>query len=143
MFLITCSSFVYYMVSLFVLFISLSVIISSHTIIFGLYYLFFFRFFLFFFSSRRRHTRCALVTGVQTCALPISESVYDYGARAGVWRVLRLFAERNMTFTSWAVGMAVARNPEAARAMHEAGHEVASHGWRWFDYATIDRKRVV
>src|SRR3546814_20017871 len=66
-----------------------------------------------------------------------TESVYDYGARAGVWRVLRLFAERNMTFTSWAVGMAVARNPEAARAMHEAGHEVASHGWRWFDYATM------
>src|SRR3546814_11955682 len=66
-----------------------------------------------------------------------TESVDDYGARAGVWRVLRLFAERNMTFTSWAVGMAVARNPEAARAMHEAGHEVASHGWRWFDYATM------
>lgn len=66
-----------------------------------------------------------------------TESVYDYGARAGVWRVLRLFAERDMKFTSWAVGMAVARNPEAARAMHEAGHEVASHGWRWFDYATM------
>lgn len=63
-----------------------------------------------------------------------TESVYDYGARAGVWRILRLFKERGINFTSWAVGMAVARNPEAARAMHEDGHEVASHGWRWFDY---------
>lgn len=62
------------------------------------------------------------------------ESVYDYGARAGFWRVLRLFGERNLPFTSYAVGMAVARNPEAARAMAEAGHEIASHGWRWIDY---------
>src|SRR5690606_7300186 len=61
------------------------------------------------------------------------ESVYDYGSRAGFWRLMRLFAEREMHFTSWAVGMAVARHPEAARAMHEAGHEVASHGWRWYD----------
>jgi chitin deacetylase len=62
------------------------------------------------------------------------ESVYEYGSRAGFWRVMRLFAERRLQFTSWAVGMAVMRHPEAARAMHEAGHEVASHGWRWFDY---------
>lgn len=65
------------------------------------------------------------------------ESVYDYGTRAGFWRIMRLFAERGIPFTSWAVGMAVARYPEAARAMHEAGHEVASHGWRWFDYSKI------
>lgn len=62
------------------------------------------------------------------------ESVYDYGARAGFWRVLRLFGERRLPFTSYAVGMAVARNPEAAKAMAEAGHEIASHGWRWIDY---------
>ncbi|WP_341898457.1 allantoinase PuuE [Ferrovibrio terrae] len=73
-----------------------------------------------------------------------TESVYDYGARAGVWRVLRLFQERGIHFTSWAVGMAVARNPEAALAMHEQGHEVASHGWRWFDYngLSIARERA-
>lgn len=65
------------------------------------------------------------------------ESVYDYGSRAGLWRILRLFAERGIPFTSWAVGMAVARYPEAAAAMHEQGHEVASHGWRWFDYSKI------
>jgi putative urate catabolism protein len=65
------------------------------------------------------------------------ESVYDYGSRAGFWRLMRLFAERDLKFTSWAVGMAVARYPEAAQAMHEAGHEVASHGWRWYDYAKV------
>lgn len=65
------------------------------------------------------------------------ESVYEYGSRAGFWRLMRLFAEREMKFTSWAVGMAVARHPEAARAMHEAEHEVASHGWRWYDYSKV------
>jgi chitin deacetylase len=65
------------------------------------------------------------------------ESVYDYGARAGFWRVLRLFGERQLPFTSYAVGMAVARNPEAAKAMAEAGHEIASHGWRWIDYQNM------
>jgi chitin deacetylase len=62
------------------------------------------------------------------------ESVYEYGSRAGFWRLMRIFNSRDLKFTSWAVGMAVARHPEAARAMHESGHEVASHGWRWFDY---------
>ncbi|WP_341704841.1 allantoinase PuuE [Ferrovibrio sp.] len=65
------------------------------------------------------------------------ESVYEYGSRAGFWRLMRLFGERGLPFTSWAVGMAVARYPEAALAMHEAGHEVASHGWRWYDYSRV------
>jgi allantoinase len=62
------------------------------------------------------------------------ESVYEYGMRAGFWRIMRLFGERRLSFTSYAVGMAVMRNPEAAKAMAEAGHEIASHGWRWIDY---------
>lgn len=62
------------------------------------------------------------------------ESIYEYGSRAGFWRLMRLFERRSLPFTSYAVGMAVARYPEAALAMHEAGHEVASHGWRWIDY---------
>ena len=65
------------------------------------------------------------------------ESVYEYGMRAGFWRILRLFGERKLPFTSYAVGMAVARNPEAAKAMAEAGHEIASHGWRWYDYQNV------
>ena len=64
----------------------------------------------------------------------VVESVYEYGSRAGFWRILRLFAERNLHFTSYAVAMALARHPDAARAMIEAGHEIASHGWRWIDY---------
>jgi putative urate catabolism protein len=63
-----------------------------------------------------------------------TESVYEYGSRAGFWRILRLFAERNMRFTSWAVGRALELNPAAGKAMAEASHEVASHGWRWINY---------
>ena len=68
------------------------------------------------------------------------ESVYEYGSRAGFWRLMRLFGERELRFTSWAVGMAVERHPAAARAMHDAGHEVASHGWRWVDYQAVPPK---
>ena len=63
-----------------------------------------------------------------------TESVYEYGSRAGFWRILRLFAERNMRFTSWAVGRALELNPAAGKAMAAGGHEVASHGWRWINY---------
>jgi putative urate catabolism protein len=66
------------------------------------------------------------------------ESLYDYGARAGFWRLMRLFGDRGLPFTGFAVGMALARNPDAARAMAAAGHEVASHGWRWIDYQYVD-----
>ena len=67
----------------------------------------------------------------------VVESVYEYGVRAGFWRILRLFAERQLHFTSYAVAMALARHPDAARAMIEAGHEIASHGWRWIDYQNM------
>lgn len=63
-----------------------------------------------------------------------TESIYEYGSRAGFWRILREFEKRRLPFTSWAVGMALARNPDAGKAMAEGGHEVASHGWRWIDY---------
>ncbi|MDB5366173.1 MAG: puuE [Rhodospirillales bacterium] len=65
------------------------------------------------------------------------ESLYDYGARAGFWRVHRLFTERNLPLTVFAVAMALERNPDAAKAMVEAGWEVASHGWRWIDYQDV------
>jgi len=65
------------------------------------------------------------------------ESVYEYGARAGFWRIVRAFRERALTLTVYAVGMALERNPAAARAMVEAGFEVASHGWRWIDYREV------
>ncbi len=62
------------------------------------------------------------------------ESCYDYGSRAGVWRILRLFAERDMKLTVFGVGMALERAPETAAAFVQAGHEVCSHGWRWIEY---------
>ena len=62
------------------------------------------------------------------------ESQFDYGARAGAWRVLRSFAKHGMPLTIYAVGLALERNPTIARAFAEAGHEIASHGWRWIDY---------
>lgn len=68
------------------------------------------------------------------------ESIYEYGSRAGFWRLMRLFEERKIPITVFAVGMALARNPEAARAMVDGGHEVASHGWRWIDYQNIDEE---
>lgn len=62
------------------------------------------------------------------------ESIYEYGSRAGVWRILRTFKERNLPFTAFTVGMALERNPDPVLAMKAAGHEIASHGYRWIDY---------
>jgi allantoinase len=66
------------------------------------------------------------------------ESLYEYGSRAGVWRLLRLFRARAMPLTVFAVGMALTRNPEVAEAMLADGHEIASHGWRWISYQDVD-----
>src|SRR5260370_31558016 len=66
------------------------------------------------------------------------ESVYEYGSRVGFWRLLRLFAERDVKISVFAVAMALERHPEAARAIVEAGHEVVSHGWRWIDYQFVE-----
>jgi len=66
------------------------------------------------------------------------ESLYEYGSRAGVWRLLRVFERRGLPLTVFGVAMALQRNPEAAAAMVAGGHEIASHGWRWIDYQFID-----
>jgi putative urate catabolism protein len=63
-----------------------------------------------------------------------TESMFEYGSRAGFWRVHRIFREHDLPLTVYAVAQALERNPEAGRAMVEAGWEVASHGWRWIDY---------
>ena len=65
------------------------------------------------------------------------ESIYEYGSRVGFWRLHRMFTERRLPLTVFAVGMAMLRNPEAAAAMVAAGWEVASHGWRWIDYQHV------
>ena len=66
------------------------------------------------------------------------ESLYEYGSRAGFWRLHRLFTERDLPATVFAVAMALQRNPAAADAMQQAGWEVASHGYRWIDYQFVD-----
>ena len=66
------------------------------------------------------------------------ESIYDYGARAGVWRILREFEHRGLPLTVFGVGMALQRTPDLARACVELGHEIACHGWRWIHYQTLD-----
>ena len=66
------------------------------------------------------------------------ESLYEYGSRAGVWRVLRLFRERRLPLTVFGVGMALARNPAVVDAFLADGHEIASHGWRWITYQQVD-----
>jgi allantoinase len=66
------------------------------------------------------------------------ESIYEYGTRAGFWRLLRLFEGRRLPVTFFAIAMALERHPDAARAMVEQGHEIAGHGWRWIDYRDVD-----
>jgi putative urate catabolism protein len=66
------------------------------------------------------------------------ESLYEYGSRAGIWRLLRLFEKHRIPATIFAVAQALERNPDAAHAMVQAGHEIASHGWRWIDYDQVD-----
>ena len=62
------------------------------------------------------------------------ESIYEFGSRAGFWRLWRLFAERKLPVTVFAVATAMVRNRDAVAAMQEAGWEIASHGLKWIDY---------
>lgn len=62
------------------------------------------------------------------------ESIYEYGSRAGFWRLWRLFTERELPVTVYGVATALMRNPDAVAAMKESGWEIASHGLKWIDY---------
>jgi putative urate catabolism protein len=78
---------------------------------------------------------------------PNMESVYEYGARAGFWRIWRLFTERGMKLTVFGVATALARGPEQVAAMLEADWEIASHGLKWIEYkdfsAADDREHML
>jgi len=65
------------------------------------------------------------------------ESLYEYGARVGVWRILDLFKRYDVPLTVYGVAMAMERNPAVVEAFMKAGHEVASHGWRWINYQHV------
>jgi len=66
------------------------------------------------------------------------ESIYEYGARAGFWRLHRLFARHNLPVSVFGVAMALERNPGVVAAMQSSGWEIASHGYRWIDYQNVD-----
>ena len=65
------------------------------------------------------------------------ESVYEYGSRAGVWRILDEFEKRGLLLTVFGVGMALERHPEVAQAFIDGGHELACHGYRWIHYQNL------
>ncbi|HNW02230.1 MAG TPA: allantoinase PuuE [Burkholderiaceae bacterium] len=66
------------------------------------------------------------------------EGIYEYGSRAGVWRILREFEKRRLPLTVFGVSMALQRHPELTAAFKELGHEIACHGWRWISYQNMD-----
>ncbi|WP_375428307.1 allantoinase PuuE [uncultured Sphingomonas sp.] len=74
------------------------------------------------------------------------ESLYEYGSRAGFWRLHRLFGERDLPVTVFGVASAMEQNQAAVDAMLAAGWEIASHGWRWIDYqrvsAEVEREHI-
>ncbi len=72
------------------------------------------------------------------------ESLYEYGSRVGVWRLLALFRKYHLPLTVFGVAMAMERNPSVVEAFCKAGHEIASHGWRWinYQYVALDVERA-
>lgn len=65
------------------------------------------------------------------------ESMYEYGSRVGVWRILREFERHGLPLTVFGIGLALERNPDVARAFVELGHEIACHGYRWIHYQSV------
>ena len=66
------------------------------------------------------------------------ESIYEYGSRVGVWRLLKEFEKRRLPLTVFGVSMALQRHPELTAAFVELGHEIACHGWRWINHQHMD-----
>ena len=66
------------------------------------------------------------------------ESIYEYGSRVGVWRILREFEKRQLPLTVFGIAMALQRHPELTQALVELGHEIACHGLRWIHYQNVD-----
>jgi putative urate catabolism protein len=69
------------------------------------------------------------------------ESIYEYGARRGFWRIHDLFNNKKIPLTIFGVGMALERNKEVCKAIKKANYEVASHGWRWIDYQNVSKAK--
>ncbi|MBZ9938593.1 allantoinase PuuE [Mesorhizobium sp. BR1-1-16] len=67
-----------------------------------------------------------------------AESMFEYGSRVGFWRLMRIFAEREMPMTVYACALALERNLDAAAAIRAAGHDICCHGWRWIEHFRLD-----
>ncbi|MCH9756582.1 MAG: polysaccharide deacetylase family protein [Gammaproteobacteria bacterium] len=67
------------------------------------------------------------------------ESLFEYGSRAGIWRLTRLFDKYQIPLTFFVTGFALEQNPEFAAYLRTSEHEVAGHGWRWVDYADMSK----
>ncbi len=65
------------------------------------------------------------------------ESMYEYGSRVGVWRILREFEKRKLPLTIFGVAMALERYPKLTQAFMDLGHEIASHGFKWIHYQNL------
>lgn len=68
------------------------------------------------------------------------ESLFEYGSRCGIWRLIRLFDRKQIPLTFFLTGLAVRMNPALALYLQHSAHEAAGHGWRWIDYAAISKK---
>lgn len=68
---------------------------------------------------------------------PLVESVFEYGSRVGIWRLLRIFRQFDLPVDLFATATALERNPEVARAFLDEGHEIVSHHYRWLDYTKV------
>ena len=68
------------------------------------------------------------------------ESIYEYGSRAGFWRLDKLFKEKKIPITIFGVGLALKQNPEVCDALKNGDYEIAAHGYRWIDYQNIKKQ---
>ena len=66
------------------------------------------------------------------------DGIYEYGARAGVWRILREFEKRGLPLTVFGVSTALQRSPDVTAAFVALGHEIACHGYKWISYQNVD-----
>ncbi len=91
-------------------------------------------------GDRASETFLSEIIGAQGFAMRhlSMESIYEYGSRAGFWRLIREFERRALPVTIFGVSMALERNPVAVAAMVEGGHEIACHGLRWISYQQVD-----
>jgi len=75
-----------------------------------------------------------------------AESMFEYGSRVGFWRLMRIFSERQLPMTIFACALALERNPSAAAAIKQAGHDICCHGWRWVEHYKLsedeERKHI-